>query len=181
MKILTFHEWRSNHRPNITDDVINDLSKHDIDSGNEIKAILMQEYNQYLLKNNSMKIRTFDIDGVTFINPEIGGLRPDPDDVIITGRSYEEREETETMLAKRGIQNKVMFNPLPFNEKTRETAGLHKANCIKALFSSGYKVTAHFEDDDVQANVIRLECPEVPVIMIVHDLTEKENVRHYEF
>ena len=88
---------------------------------------------------------------------------------------------TKYMLAKRGITNKVMFNDLPFDEKTRESSGEHKANCIKALFSAGYVVTAHFEDDDVQANVIRKECPDVPVIMIVHDLTEKENKRNYDF
>jgi hypothetical protein len=31
------------------------------------------------------------------------------------------------------------------------------------------------------SNVIRKECPDVPVIMIVHDLTEKENKRNYDF
>jgi hypothetical protein len=85
------------------------------------------------------------------------------------------------MLARRGITNKVMFNDLSFDEKTRESSGEHKANCIKALFSAGYIVTAHFEDDEIQANVIRKECPDVPVIMVVHDLTEKENKRNYDF
>lgn len=127
------------------------------------------------------KIRTFDIDGVVLINKEIGGLRPDQDDVIITGRSFEEREETEAMLARRGITNKVMFNDLPYDEKTRESSGYHKAECIKALFSAGYTVTAHFEDDEIQAAVIRQECKDVPVIMVVHDLTEKENVRHHDW
>ena len=125
-------------------------------------------------------IRTFDIDGVIAINKVIGGLRPDPDDVIITGRSFEEREETTVMLHRRGIMNKVMFNDQPFTEKTRESSGMHKANCIKALFSAGYNVTAHFEDDEIQSKVINQECPEVPVIMVVHDLSNKENVRHYE-
>ena len=63
-----------------------------------------------------MKIRTFDIDGVIMINKEIKGLRPDDGDVIITGRSFEEREETEAMLFKRGITNKVMFNDLSFDD-----------------------------------------------------------------
>lgn len=127
----------------------------------------------------TLDIRTFDIDGVIAINRKIGGLRPDPHDVIITGRSFEEREETMIMLERRQIYNKVMFNDLPFDEKTRESSGYHKANCIKALFSAGYNVVAHFEDDEIQAAVIRQECKDVPVIMIVHDLTEKENVRHY--
>ena len=125
-----------------------------------------------------MKIRTFDIDGVIAINKEIGGLRPDENDVIITGRSFEERDYTIAMLERRGIMNKVMFNDCTYDEKTREGSGEHKANCIKALFSAGYSVVAHFEDDEIQAAVIKRECPEVPVIMIVHDLTEKENCRH---
>ena len=125
-------------------------------------------------------IRTFDIDGVIAINKIIGGLRPDPDDIIITGRSFEEKEETMVMLHRRGILNTVLFNDQTFEDKTRESSGYHKANCIKALFSAGYNVTAHFEDDEIQAKVINQECPEVPVIMIVHDLSNKENVRHYE-
>lgn len=123
-------------------------------------------------------IRTFDIDGVIFINPEIGGLRPDPDDIIITGRSFEEKKETEYMLFRRGIFNTVMYNDLPFDQKTRENAGLHKSNCIKKLFDNGYKVLAHFEDDEIQAAIIKEQCPDINLIMIVHNLTEKENVRH---
>lgn len=128
-----------------------------------------------------MKIRTFDCDGVVYINPEIGGLRPEPNDVIITGRSFEERPETERMLALRSINNQVFYNSLPFDEKTRESSGEHKARTIKVLQTSGITITAHFEDDPVQAAVIRRECPDVPIIMIIHNLTELENVRHDEF
>jgi hypothetical protein len=156
----------------MTDEVKQDLkAMHGI--------VRLREYNDYLIKNSALKIRTFDIDGVCFINKDIKGLRPDDGDVIITGRSYEERDETEAMLAKRGITNKVMFNDLPFDEKTRESSGEHKANCIKALFSAGYVVTAHFEDDEIAIAIINRECPDVPVIHIVHNLSNKENQRHY--
>ena len=125
------------------------------------------------------RIRTFDIDGVIAINREIGGLRPDPNDVIITGRSYEEREETEIMLARRNITNKVIFNDLPYDQKTRESSGEHKAKTIRALQAAGYTVLAHFEDDEIAIGIINKECPDVPVIHIVHNLSNKENQRHY--
>lgn len=128
-----------------------------------------------------MEIYSWDCDGVIFINKDIRGLRPEPNDIIITGRSFEEKPETEAMLAKRCIMNRVFYNPLKYEEKTRESAGQHKARTINELKSAGYNVIAHWEDDEVQANVIRKECPDVHVIMVVHDLTEKENVRHLEF
>ena len=54
-----------------------------------------------------MKINSFDIDGVIYFGEEVNGVRPGEDDVIITGRSFTEREETEKMLRSRGIYNKV--------------------------------------------------------------------------
>jgi len=127
-----------------------------------------------------MKIRTFDCDGVIYMNKEVGGLRPEPNDVIITGRSYEERPETEKMLAARSINNAVYYNPLKFEEKTRASSGKHKANIIGQLQLEGYEILFHIDDDAIQADVIRQYCPDVPVVLVVHDFTEKENVRHVE-
>jgi len=127
------------------------------------------------------EIHSWDCDGVVFINKDVRGLRPEPNDVIITGRSFEEEPETRAMLAKRAINNPIFFNPLKYHEKSRQTAGEHKARTIKRLRSEGYNIVVHWEDDEVQAEVIRRECPEIHVIMIVHDLTYKENKRHYEF
>lgn|SRR5574343_210598 len=128
-----------------------------------------------------MRISTFDIDGVIFISPEVGGVHPGPNDVIITGRSFEEQPETERMLHRRGIYNNVLYNPLPFDQKTRETSGHHKARCIKGLQDVGYEVVCHYDDDEIQAAIIREECPGVNLVMLVHDLTEKENVRHTDY
>jgi hypothetical protein len=134
---------------------------------------------------NPIYINTFDCDGVVAIEintpfKRIIGLRPEPNDIIITGRSFEERPETERMLAKRSINNRVCYSGLRFEEKTRQASGEHKARTIKQLQAEGYTVVCHFEDDEVQAKVIRNDCPEVHVILLVHDLTEKENVRHDE-
>lgn len=143
------------------------------------KLCFWNKNNQKQSKNNETRqINTFDIDGVIYINKDVGGIYPGPNDVIITGRSFEEIPETEKMLYNRGIYNQVFFNCLQFNDKTRESSGKHKANTIKNLQCHGYKVMCHFEDDEIQAAVIRKECPDINVIMIVHDLTNKENVRH---
>lgn len=127
-----------------------------------------------------MKFNTFDIDGVIYINKDVGGVHPGPNDVIITGRSIEEEPETTAMLLKRGIINTVYFNPIPFDLKTRESSGLHKAKTINNLILHGHEIGCHFEDDEIQAAVISRLCPRVTVVMIVHDLTVKENIRHIE-
>ena len=93
---------------------------------------------------------SFDIDGVIHMDGGYGGVYPGPHDIIITGRSEEERPETLKMLEKKGIKNKVYFNPIPFNRKTRETSGIHKANTILSLIDQGIGIQIHFEDDPVQ-------------------------------
>lgn len=124
---------------------------------------------------------TFDIDGVIFINREIGGVYPGPNDIIITGRSIEEAPETKRMLAARGIRNEVFYNCIPFIEKNRTNSGRHKGTILNMLIRNGYKIGAHFEDDEVQAVEIKLICTSVPVILLVHELTNKENVRRLEY
>ena len=123
-------------------------------------------------------INTFDCDGVIFINEEVGGVHPGPYDIIITGRSFEEVPETREMLRNRGIYNRVFFNRAKFEAKTRKGSGLHKAETIKRLQKLGYSIGVHFEDDETQAEIIRKHCPDITVVMIVHNLTNKENVRH---
>lgn len=120
-------------------------------------------------------INSFDLDGVIFLQKGLMGVRPFPNDVIITGRSYEEMDETCAMLDSHGISNQIFFNRLPFNKKTRESSGYHKASVLGQL---GFGVKIHFEDDPVQAKIIRYHCPWVTVILLDHDFTEKENVKH---
>jgi hypothetical protein len=125
-----------------------------------------------------LRLNTFDIDGVIFLNEDVGGVHPGPYDIIITGRSFEEVPETRAMLRARGIYNRVFFNRTRFVDKTREGSGLHKAETIKRLQKLGYKIGVHFEDDTTQARIIKKHCPDVTIVMLVHDLTPKENVRH---
>lgn len=106
-----------------------------------------------------------------------GGVFPGPDDIIITGRSYEEEEYTKEMLISKGISNKVYYSPVPFNLKTREVSGTHKATVINNLRSIGVLVDIHYEDDHIQADIIK-DRTEANVIVLQHDLTEKENIWH---
>lgn len=126
-----------------------------------------------------LEINSFDCDGVIYLNSKVSGVNPGRScDVIITGRSVEEKPETLKMLSARRIDNHVFFNPLPFEQKTRESSGIHKGNTINMLRHLGVKVVCHFEDDPIQAAEIKKLCPDVHVIMLVHDLTTLENVRH---
>ena len=120
---------------------------------------------------------SFDIDGVIFMD-KFNGVYPGLNDVIITGRSKEEKTETEVMLKSKGITNKVYYNKLPFNKKTRESSGHHKAQTLLYLEKMGMRFGIHYEDDPVQAAIIKKMMPHINVVLLQHDLVEKENVRH---
>lgn len=126
-----------------------------------------------------MKVNTFDIDGVIlFDEPGINGVMPNPNDIIITGRSIDEADETLEELGKRGIFNKVYFNPIPYEQKTRKSSGEHKARVIRELIEGGIEHGVHFEDDPVQiAEIVN----GVKGVRVVHvnsaGLTELENKR----
>ena len=123
-----------------------------------------------------MLINTYDIDGV--INLEThDGVYPGKNDFIITGRSIEEAHETIEMLHAKQITNQVFFNYLPFEKKTRESSGKHKAFILKNLLQSGFKIGIHFEDDEIQAKCIEEECPDIKIVILKHNLVNKENIR----
>lgn len=117
-------------------------------------------------------VNSYDIDGVITI-----GVTPRPEDIIITGRSYEEAPETLEYLHSRGIYNQVFFNPERFENKSRESSGKHKARILKVLRPI---IDKHFEDDEVQKAEIE-KVVDVPIVLISHNLTNKENERHLEW
>lgn len=118
-------------------------------------------------------INSFDIDGVIYMGDAFTGVFPGPDDVIITGRSYEEGDITMNMLRGRGIFNDVYMNPLKFDDKTRKSSGQHKARVLNRLLEQGYQIGIHFEDDMIQATEIRAAVPSINIVMLEHNLTEK--------
>ena len=122
-----------------------------------------------------MNITTFDCDGVLTLPIYI---RPGDNDIIITGRSFEEESETLEFLAHRSIYNKVLFNPLRFEEKTRKSSGQHKGNTIKRLAEEGYTIDYHVEDDPVQVEEILKIVPWLKIIRIDHGgIINMENTR----
>ena len=121
---------------------------------------------------------SFDIDGVIFMD-KFDGVYPSKNDIIITGRSKEEQPETEAMLKSKGITNNVYYNSIPFDQKTRESSGRHKGQTLFYLEQSGMKFGIHYEDDPIQAEIIRKMMPHINVVLLQHNLVEKENVRHY--
>lgn len=123
-------------------------------------------------------IASFDLDGVIFLGYGFPGIYPGRDDIIITGRCFEEMLETKGFLESRFIYNQVFYQPIPFVEKTRVKSGFFKANKINELIAEGYQIVVHLDDDPIQADIIENNT-KIPVIRIFHNLTEKENVRHF--
>ena len=117
-------------------------------------------------------VNTFDFDGVIYFGNENPGVRPASGDIIITGRSFEEREKTEAWCRKYEISNRIIFSKIPFDLKTREISGYHKALTLRELQKTMI-IALHFEDDPVQKAIIEAMVPEVKVVHLVHELTEK--------
>lgn len=116
----------------------------------------------------------FDLDGVITI-----GIMPTRNDLIITGRSIDEKPETEKFLKRLGLDNQVFYNPIPYDKKTRESSAIFKVEKIKELRQSGFNLDVIFEDDPIQADVIE-SLVDIDIVRIIHNLSEKENCRHYE-
>ena len=121
-------------------------------------------------------INTYDLDGVISLEDAgIPGVRPDPDDIIITGRSFEEAGETMDYLRSRDISNIVIFSDAKYEEKSREYSGIRKGLVISTLMNNGLEHGVHFEDDEIQIEQILKICPDCRIVHLNHDLTDKEN------
>lgn len=120
-------------------------------------------------------INMYDFDGVVSI-----GVHPSSkEDVIVTGRCRDESEIVYKMLESRGITNAVYFNPLTFqargnhNEFSRKHSGVHKSNIISMFKKANVKVKAFFEDDQLQAAIIKSHHPELEIVLLDHNLVNK--------
>ncbi len=102
-------------------------------------------------------MKGYDCDGVI-----TKGVRPEkPDDVIITGRSFQESVETYALLRRLNIFNAVYFNPIPLDDCHPALSGEWKATMINKLH-----IDVFYEDEELQANIIRKNCPNVTVEMV---------------
>jgi len=68
---------------------------------------------------------------------------------------------------------------LPFDKKTRESSGYHKAETLNRLMGAGMNIISHYEDDEVQANIIE-SLSTVYVIRVINPAVPKENRRQDE-
>lgn len=125
-----------------------------------------------------MDINTFDIDGVIYQKGAPTGIFPGPRDILITGRPASERDITLKMLRSRGIDNIVIFNPLERDhpDYSRVGSGRHKARTLVEL-RQRFNVMIHFEDDEVQADEIKKEHPD---LRIIHCTRFREPVDVYD-
>ena len=131
----------------------------------------------------TMKVNSFDIDGVIYFGDDATGVRPCTGDVIITGRPFHDREATIKMLESRGIYNTVYMNPLervqPNIKVTngiknnplygRKASGIFKGQMINMLKDLGVEIQMHFEDDPIQIKEIQKRCPNVSIVHLKRD------------
>lgn len=96
-------------------------------------------------------MNVFDFDGVVSV-----GIHPGPDDVIVTGRGYDEAAYVYGRLRSLGVLPvAVYFNPMTkAMGRSREQSGSHKAGIIRHLASYGNRIGVLFEDDEVQKNAV---------------------------
>lgn len=122
-------------------------------------------------------INSFDIDGVILLGLNWIGVRPGPEDVIITGRCLEQTKYILDELRGAGITNQIFFNPKKLAMNTRVASAEHKVNVLQQLYLSGYWVSVHFEDDPVQVEILKrakIDGRITPsIVHLDHDLTEK--------
>lgn len=120
-------------------------------------------------------VNMYDFDGVVSI-----GVKPmRASDVIVSGRCRDESAYVRGKLMELGITNAVYHNPLTLSERgdhteyARKCSGVHKANVIATFKKWNIKVDTFFEDDELQARIIKSYHPEVLIVLLKHDLVEK--------
>lgn len=103
-----------------------------------------------------MEVRSYDIDGVI-----TKGIKPEPSCIIVSGRLSTFMAETRDLLNKLGISEAipVYLRPAGISDD-RVSAGVWKATIINWA-----RVTEHWEDDPLQANIISAMC-NVKIVMV---------------
>lgn len=99
----------------------------------------------------------YDFDGVLTKK----NFYPTEQGVIITGRSYQEKESVYNNLEEQGIDMPVYFSPVPISEKDYKTSSNHKIRTIKRL-----NVTEFYENEKHQYERIKKQCPNVKLHLI---------------
>lgn len=123
-----------------------------------------------------MDVYGYDYDGVISI-----GINPSHwKDVIITGRCMDDGiEKRKNDLIERDIFNTIYYKPMLLKDcishtiESRITSGKHKANTILELKKQDINVVRFFEDDEIQKEIIKMEIPDLEIIMVTSNLVRK--------
>lgn len=115
-----------------------------------------------------IKVNSYDYDGTLTTGafaPVVG------QDIILTGRCYNEAKQVFDGLKKLGIENiPIFFNPMhysvrgDFTEEARLKSAAHKVDILSKL-SVDYDVT-HWDDDHIQLAYIQKHVPTVKLIQV---------------
>lgn len=118
-------------------------------------------------------INSYDFDGVVYI-PRHRGLVPRQNDIIVTGRVVSERQFVEGVLEDHKIKvAEVFLNNIELYERTRYKSAVHKGTTLNKLRDASLEIGLHFEDDPLQAEVVKELCPWLNVVLLTHNLVEK--------
>lgn len=93
-------------------------------------------------------------------------------DVIITGRTFQESKVVYDKMKELGISNAVYFNPIHLKDRgnhsiaARTSSGNHKATIISLLKANKVNIIEFFEDDQLQADIIKATHTELKINLI---------------
>lgn len=109
-------------------------------------------------------MRILDLDGVVKINNKLG-IRPTNNDIIVTGRCFDEYKIVMKFLRRFNIDIPVYFNPISIHQRGTHTkqsricSGLHKSRIIKAFIDNNVQIDSILEDDPIQRSLIKYSLP----------------------
>ena len=114
-------------------------------------------------------MNVFDFDGVV----STGNYSPQSNDVIVTGRCFDECEVVYSYLQENNLSGvAVFFNPISISFRgdhtigARTISGLHKTDVIDKLRKNGCFIDKIYEDDPLQAKLILNSFPNLELILV---------------
>lgn len=102
-------------------------------------------------------LTSYDIDGVL-----TNGIKPEPPFIVVSGRLNKFAQETKEQMTSFGVDKTIPIFLRPCGEPAdRVCAGYWKSFMIAC-----YHVHRHFEDDPVQIDIIKKNCPWVEIVKV---------------
>lgn len=115
------------------------------------------------------EVKAYDFDGVVSEGIHIPRWQHD---IIISGRTFQESAVIYDKMEELGIKNAVYFNPIHYKDRgdhtvsARTSSGTHKAAIISMLFANKVNLVEFFEDDFIQADIIKEAHPTLKITLV---------------